>query len=93
MRDAANRWLFTDAGEPWSGVRWIAFASSPAPTHGVDVTDHLAEGVASLRCHRAYIDSLGDPDFHPDSFLRDSCQQVGEMLGVQYAVVFELIPV
>ena len=93
VRDAANRWLFTDAGEPWSGVRWIAYASSPAPTHGVDVTDHLAEAVASLRCHRAYIDSLGDPTFSPDSFLRDSCQQVGETLGVQFGVAFELIPV
>ena len=93
VRDAANRWLFTDAGEPWSGVRWIAFASSPAPTHGVDVTDHLAEAVASLRCHRAYIESLGDPSFSPDSFLRDSCQHVGETLGVPFGVAFELIPV
>ena len=93
VRDSANRWLFTDAGEPWSGVRWIAYASSPAPTHGVDVTDHLVEAVASLCCHRTYIESLGDPSFSPDSFLRDSCQQVGETLGVQFGVVFELIPV
>ena len=93
VRDAANRWLFTDAGEPWSGVRWIAFASSPAPTHGVDVTDHLAQAVDSLRCHRVYIESLGDPSFNPDSFLRDSCQQVGETMGAQFGVAFELIPV
>ena len=69
------------------------YASSPAPTHGVDVTDHLAEAVASLRCHRAYIESLGDPSFSPDSFLRDSCQHVGETLGVPFGVAFELIPV
>ncbi len=93
VRDAANRWLFTDAGEPWSGVSWIAYASSPAPTHGVDVTDGLAEGVASLRCHRVYIENLGDPDFDPDSFLRGSCATVGEMLGVRFGVSFELIPV
>ena len=93
VRDAANRWLFTDAGEPWSGVRWIAFASSPAPTHGVDVTGHLAQAVDSLRCHRVYIASLGDPSFSPDSFLRDSCQHVGETLGVPFGVAFELIPV
>ena len=93
VRDAANRWLFTDAGEPWGGVSWIAYASSPEPTHGVDVTDHLAQGVASLRCHRAYIESLADPSFSPDSFLRDSCQQVGATLGVQFGVAFELIPV
>ena len=92
-RDAANRWLFTDSGEPWSGVSWIAFASSPAPTHAVDVTDHLAEAVASLCCHRTYIESLGDPSFSPDAFLRNSCRHVGETLGVEFAVAFELIPV
>jgi len=93
VRDAANRWLFTDVGEPWDGVRWIAYASSPMPTHGVDVTDHLAEGVASLCCHRTYIESLGDPTFRPDSFLRSGCQRAGEMLGVEFGVAFELIPV
>ena len=93
VRDAANRWLFNDAGEPWDGVRWIAYASSPVPTHAVDVTDHLARGVASLDCHRIYIDSLGDEAFDPDSFLRDSCRQVGQTLGVPFGVAFELIPV
>ena len=93
VRDAANRWLFTDAGEPWNGVRWVAFASSSASTHAVDVSDHITEGVASLDCHRTYIDNLGDPDFDPDSFLRGSCQQVGEMAGVPFAVAFELVPV
>ena len=43
--------------------------------------------------HRTYIESLGDPSFSPDSFLRNSCRQVGETLGVQFAVAFELIPV
>ncbi|MCY4663902.1 MAG: PIG-L family deacetylase, partial [Acidimicrobiaceae bacterium] len=93
VRDAANRWLFNDAGEPWNGVSWIAFASSPMPTHAVDVTGHIGEGVASLACHGIYIESLGDASFNPDSFLRDSCQQAGAMLGVQYGVAFELIPV
>ena len=93
VRDAANRWLFTDAGDPWSGVRWVAFASSLASTHAVDVSGHIDEGVASLDCHRTYIDNLGDPDFDPDSFLRGSCQQVGEMAGVPFAVSFELVPV
>ena len=93
VRDAANRWLFTDAGEPWSGVRWVAFASSLASTHAVDVSGHIAEAVASLDCHRTYIDNLGDPDFNPDSFLRGSCSQVGKMAGVPFAVSFELVPV
>ena len=30
-RDAANRWIFPDAGEPWAGVRQVAMANSPGP--------------------------------------------------------------
>ena len=74
-------------------MRWIAYASSPAPTHAVDVTDHIGAGVASLVCHSTYIDNLGDGAFDPDSFLRDSCQQVGKTIGAQFGVTFELIPV
>ncbi len=93
VRDAANRWLFTDVGEPWGGVRWIAYASSSASTHAVDVTDHIGAGVASLVCHSTYIDNLGEGAFDPDTFLRESCQQVGGTIGVQFGVAFELIPV
>ncbi|MGI9613274.1 MAG: PIG-L family deacetylase, partial [Acidimicrobiales bacterium] len=91
-RDAANRWLFTDAGDPWSGLEWIAFASSTAPTHATDVTDSFASGVASLECHRTYIDALGDPDFDPDTFLRGAASAAGPRLGVELAVTFELVP-
>ena len=52
VRDAANRWVFTDAGEPWTGVRYVCLAGSPEPTHAVDITDTLALGIASLREHR-----------------------------------------
>ena len=76
-----------------NGVGWIAYASSSAPTHAVDVTDHIDEAVASLLCHATYIENLGDPDFDPDPFLRGSCQQAGKTLGVPFAVAFELIPV
>ncbi len=92
-RDAANRWLFSGTGDPWSGVRWIAYAGSPAPTHGVDVTDSFDAGVASLECHRTYIDSLGDGSFEPESFLREACSGAGSLLGAELAVAFELIPV
>ncbi|MEM8922691.1 MAG: PIG-L deacetylase family protein [Actinomycetota bacterium] len=91
-RDAGNRWLFTDAGEPWDGVRWIAFTSSTAPTHAVDVTDTIGAGVASLECHRTYIDAVGDPDFDPDSFLRGAASAAGPRIGVELAVTFELVP-
>ncbi|MEM9133434.1 MAG: PIG-L deacetylase family protein [Actinomycetota bacterium] len=92
VRDAANRWLFTEVGEPWSSVRWIAYNASTAPTHAVDVTDHLDVGVASLECHRTYIDALGGPDFDPDTWLRSAAAGNGPSLGVDLAVAFELVP-
>lgn len=92
VRDAANRWLFTDQGERWDGVRWIAYASSTSPTHAVDVTDSFAAGVASLECHRTYIDALGDPEFDPDTFLRGAAEATGQGIGADLAVAFELVP-
>ncbi len=91
-RDAANRWLFPDVGEPWGGVRWIAYASSTAPTHAVDVTRSFPDGVASLECHRTYIEALGDPQFEPESFLRGAAEAAGRAMGVELAVTFELVP-
>jgi LmbE family N-acetylglucosaminyl deacetylase len=90
-RDAANRWLFPDAGPPWDGVRWLAFASSMKPTHGVDVTDHIGDGVTSLLFHKTYIEALGE-DFDADSFLRQGAAAGGAALGVEYAVTFNLVP-
>ena len=62
--DAGNRWIFpelvAEGHPPWAGVRWVAVASSPHPTHAVDVTDTLERGVASLLEHRAYLSGLGD---------------------------------
>lgn len=92
VRDAANRWLFTDAGEPWAGVRWIAYNASTEPTHATDVTEHLDAGIESLRCHQTYIDALGDPDFDPDGFLRGAAEATGPRLGVPLAVAFEVVP-
>jgi len=91
-RDAANRWLFTDAGEPWSGTRLAAFNGSPAPTHVVDVTGFLEQGIASLREHRLYLEGLGDGGTDPDAFLRGTAEQVGAQAGVEHAVAFEVVP-
>ena len=92
VRDAANRWLFPEVGEPWAGVRWIAYASSTAPTHGVDVTDSFPAGVASLECHRTYLDALDDPGSDPEGLLRPPAESAGARLGVELAVSFELVP-
>src|SRR5258707_5614105 len=54
-RDAANSWLFTDAGLPWNGVKSIYVCGTASPTHFVDVTGTIDAGVASLREHKAYL--------------------------------------
>ncbi|HZU71731.1 MAG TPA: PIG-L deacetylase family protein [Acidimicrobiales bacterium] len=85
-RDAANRWVFTDAGEPWSGITAVYLAGTAVTTHFVDVTDTIDAGVASLREHRAYIDGLGT-GFDPDRFLRDMAGYGGMAAGCEYAVL------
>jgi LmbE family N-acetylglucosaminyl deacetylase len=91
-RDAGNRWIFTDAGEPWSGGRRVAMGGSPQPTHFVDVGATIDVGVASLREHAAYIDGLGTA-FDPDAFLRGNARAAGEMAGCEYATAFQLYEV
>ncbi|MDQ3153693.1 MAG: PIG-L family deacetylase [Actinomycetota bacterium] len=59
VADAANRWIFPDAGEPWDGVRWVAVAASPQPTHVTDISGTLDAAVASLAAHRTYLEALG----------------------------------
>ena len=88
-RDAGNRWIFTDAGDPWSCVRRVAMGGSPTPTHFVDVGDTLAVGVASLREHAAYIAGLGTA-FDPDAFLRGNARAAGQAAGCEYAATFQL---
>ena len=91
-RDAANRWLFPELGDPWSGVSSVWVAAASAPTHFVDVTDTLDLGIASLREHRVYLEGLGDDSFDPDSFLRQSARAAGNVSGCQYAVTFQRFP-
>lgn len=96
VRDAANRWVFTDLTwpdgavlEPWSGVKHLAVVASPRPTHAVDVTDTFDAGVASLRAHAAYLHGIGDPD--PETFLRGAAESVAERFGGRLGVSFELL--
>jgi LmbE family N-acetylglucosaminyl deacetylase len=62
--DAGNRWVFPElveeGFEPWTGVRRVAVAASPEPTHAVDVTGRRDAAIASLAEHRAYLTAL-DP--------------------------------
>lgn len=87
-RDAANRWVFPDQGEPWGGTRYVYVAGATAPTHFVDVTATIDAGVASLLEHRAYIEGLGR-EFDVDEFLRNMAAFAGMAAGCEYAVAFQ----
>ncbi len=91
VRDAANPWVFTDRGPAWEGVRFVAFNASPESGHGVDVSDTFDAGVASLACHKLYLDNLGGEMASPDEFLRGPAATSGQSLGVDLAAVFELV--
>ncbi len=86
-RDAANRWVFPEAGGPWGGIAAAFVAGAGAPTHFVDVSATIDAGVESLRQHRAYLDGLGRA-FDPDAFLRDMAGFGGMVAGCDLAVTF-----
>ena len=91
VRDAGNPWIFPDAGDPWDGVRFVAFSGSPHATHGVDITASFDAGVASLACHAVYLQNIGGDMASPDEFLRGGAIEAGEALGVELAASFEII--
>jgi LmbE family N-acetylglucosaminyl deacetylase len=91
VRDAANPWLFPDRGEPWDGVRFVAFNASPHPTHAVDISETFEAGVRSLECHRVYLANLEGDMASPAEFLRESAVAAGGRLGVELATTFEVV--
>lgn len=91
-RDASNRWLWPELGEPSPPVQAVYVAPTDEPTHHVDVTATLDRGVASLQEHRAYIDGLGT-GFDPDAFLRGNAEEGGRRAGVPAAVLLRRLTV
>jgi LmbE family N-acetylglucosaminyl deacetylase len=92
VRDAANPWVFADAGEAWGGVRFVAFGGSPLATHFVALDEEdLRAGIESLADHRVYLEHLGGDMADPDAFLRGFAQQAGARAGVPLATMFEVI--
>lgn len=98
VRDAANRWVFRhlaeeDGLEPWDGVRWVAVANSPQPTHAVPVSDSDVErAVASLDAHEAYLAGLGPgPMSDAGTFLRTLFTQAAPRFAAQPCMTFELL--
>ncbi|MGI9621903.1 MAG: PIG-L deacetylase family protein [Acidimicrobiales bacterium] len=92
VRAAANPWLAHGLDDPaWNGVRFVAFNCSTSATHFVDVTDSIGSGVESLCCHEEYLQALGQSPEEADRWLRASAQAVGEQVGVELAVTFEVL--
>ncbi len=95
VRDAGNRWVFPDLLDegltPWPGVGLAAFNGSPEATHAVDVTGHLARGIASLEQHRAYLDGLGDGGTRAADVITPAAEATGSRAGVEHAVAFEVL--
>ncbi|MBT2409000.1 PIG-L family deacetylase [Streptomyces sp. ISL-12] len=96
VADAGNRWFFpelTGRGlPPWNGVRWVAVANSPAPTHAVPAGPGFDQGVRSLLAHRTYLEALSDadPETYARRFLADSTGTHSARFGGRPAVAFEL---
>jgi LmbE family N-acetylglucosaminyl deacetylase len=90
-RDAANEWVFPEAGPRCETIRDAYVHGGGSPTHFADVTATIGAGVASLREHRAYIEGLGG-DFDPDEFLKNMAGYVGLGAGCEYAVAFHRYP-
>ena len=84
-RDAANEWVFPEAGPACPAIGAAYVIAAGEPTHFVDVTDTIDLGIASLREHTAYIEGLGR-EFDPDEFLRNMAGYVGLGAGCDYAV-------
>jgi LmbE family N-acetylglucosaminyl deacetylase len=95
VSDTGNRWIFPDLVEqglsPWSGVRYVAVAGSPYPTHAVDITNTLPVGVEALRAHRTYLEGLGqDPMADPQRFLEGMAASLAPRFGGRPATGFQL---
>ncbi|GAA5004605.1 PIG-L family deacetylase [Streptomyces siamensis] len=94
--DAGNRWIFPELVEqglqPWGGVRWVAVAGSPEPTHAADASAGLERSVRSLLAHRTYIEALTDedPETYCRTFLTGNAQSLAPRFGGRPAVGFEL---
>ena len=92
-RDAGNRWVFPeqlrDGLQPWSGIHMICVDAADRATHGVDVTDFIDKGVASLRAHRVYLENLSQK-IDPDTMLRSGAESIGKLLGCRYAEAFQV---
>lgn len=94
VRDADNTWVFRELAEAEGLPTWhvtaLLIAGDDQPTHALTVDeDAVATGVASLRCHAAYLRHLPN---HPDpgEMIPDFLREGGEAAGTEYAVLFRV---
>ncbi len=92
VRDAGNRWVFRELAEveglPEWHVRALLIAGDDRPTHALPLdAEAVAAGIASLRCHAAYLRHLPN---HPDpgEMIPDFLRRGGAAAGTEYAVLF-----
>ncbi|MCF3172491.1 PIG-L family deacetylase [Streptomyces sioyaensis] len=99
--DAGNRWIFRDLTgakglAPWNGVRWVAVAGSPHPTHAAEVGPGIDRAVASLAAHATYIKGLRGPEQDPHTYARTFIEQMLRNGGERYrghpATLFQVFP-
>lgn len=90
-RDAANPWVFEDAGPACAPPRLAAFSGALTPTHAVDVSDHVDAWLASLRSHAAYFAGIGDPQARDTiAMVHGAAREAGVRQGVAAAITFQV---
>jgi LmbE family N-acetylglucosaminyl deacetylase len=67
----------------------VCFGAASEPNCGVDVTDTVERGVASLRAHRAYFEGLGDGTTDPEQIVTGIASFGGPRMGVPSAALFD----
>lgn len=95
--DAGNRWIFPELTdewglEPWDGVRWVAVAGSPYPTHAKEVDAGIDRAVDSLAAHATYIRGLTANDQDPHTYARTFVTQTLATTTGRPATTFQLYP-
>ena len=95
-RDAANTWVFRELAERDGLERWQASAflvcGDPHADAAVAVEKQdLEAGVASLACHRVYLEALPD-HATPEDLVTGMAASGGERAGVEHAIAFRSIP-
>ena len=93
VRDAGNRWIFTDLSEhglePWGGIKTVLVGASPMATHYVDVGEHVEPAVASLEAHEAYNAALPDDFPKPRDLVTMILGMPEQATGLPHSVTFE----